>query len=54
MEYITDLFDDARGEMPSIMNSMLSLKISKSEVQAAVQSIENNMTVGTDEKAEQH
>ena len=48
-EYITDLFDDERGEMPDISNNMLGPKILASEVQAAVQSMKNNKAVGTDE-----
>ena len=42
-EYITDLFDDERGEMPSISN-MLGPKILTSEVQAAVQSMKNKQS----------
>ena len=49
MEYITDLFDDERREMPSISNNMLDPKILRSEVQAAVQSMKNNKAVDTDE-----
>ena len=48
-EYITDLVDDERGEMPGISNNMLGPKILTSEVQAAGQSMRNNKAVGTDE-----
>ena len=50
-EYITDLLDDERGEMPCKTNNMLGPKILKSEVQTAVQSMKNNKAAGTDEIA---
>ena len=40
MEYITDLFDNKRGE--SMPNNMLGPKILKSEIQATIQSMKNN------------
>ena len=40
MEYITDLFDNKRGE--SMPNNMLGAKILKSEIQATIQSMKNN------------
>ena len=50
-EYITDILEDERGEMPCITNNMLGPKILKSEAQTAIQSMKNNKAVGTYEIA---
>ena len=50
-EYISVLFNDERGDMPSIRKNMTGSRILQSEVQVAVKKMKNDKAVSTDRLA---
>ncbi|XP_072043716.1 uncharacterized protein [Amphiura filiformis] len=48
-EYISELFDDERGEMPTIKREIDGPEILQSEVQSVVHNMKNNTSIGPDE-----